>query len=218
MDKSWKRILQDESNKEYFKKLEFFLNEEYSKNVIYPKREDIFNALTYVPLEKIKVVIIGQDPYHGEYQAHGLAFSVQEGTKIPPSLLNIYKELSTDLDLPKPEQGYLVPWAKQGVLLLNAVLTVRADEANSHKNKGWEIFTDKLIFELNLSNTPKVFMLWGKYAQQKESLITNEKHLILKAAHPSPLSARRGFFGCKHFSIANNFLHKKNLLEINWSL
>lgn len=218
MDNEWKRILKKESNKEYFIELKCFLDDEYSKQKIYPKREDVFSALDYASFEETKIIIIGQDPYHGENQSHGLAFSVKPGTKTPPSLVNIYKELSTDLDIKKPDKGYLLPWAKQGVLLLNSVLTVRAGEANSHKNKGWEIFTDKLIFELNLSKEPKVFMLWGKYAQQKEMYLTNEKHLILKAAHPSPLSAKRGFFGCKHFSKANEFLKKNNLLEINWSL
>ncbi len=218
MDNEWKRILEEEFDKEYYIELKYFLNEEYSKHKIYPKREEVFSALNYASFKETKIIIIGQDPYHGENQSHGLAFSVKPENKIPPSLNNIYKELSTDLGIHIPDKGYLLPWAKQGVLLLNSVLTVRAGEANSHKNKGWEIFTDKLIFELNLSKEPKVFMLWGKYAQQKEIFITNENHLILKAAHPSPLSAKRGFFGCKHFSKANKFLKEKNLPEINWSL
>lgn len=218
MNNSWKKIIQEESKKKYFIELNNFLKEEYSQKIIYPKKEEIYSALKYTSLEKIKIVIIAQDPYHGENQSHGLAFSVKPGTKIPPSLRNIYKELSSDLEIQKPDNGYLISWAKQGVLLLNTVLTVRAGEANSHKNRGWEIFTDKLISELNSSETPKVFMLWGKPAQEKEKLLTNKNHLVLKAAHPSPLSATRGFFGCKHFSKANEFLINNNLQEINWDL
>ncbi len=218
MPEYWETFLNEEREKEYFKKLTLFINSEYSTHTIYPKKEEIFSALKETPFEKTKIVIIGQDPYHGENQAHGLAFSVKPGTKIPPSLINIFKELNNDLNISIPETGYLLPWAKQGVLLINTVLTVRAGEANSHKNVGWETFTDKIIMELNSSKYPLVFLLWGKPAQEKEKFLTNKKHLILKAAHPSPLSAFRGFFGCKHFSKSNTYLRKNNLQEINWDL
>ena len=218
MNNNWENFMQEEVEKEYFKKLTLFLNEEYSKNTIYPRREEIYSALEYTSFKNIKVVIIGQDPYHGENQSHGLAFSVKPGTKIPPSLRNIYKELYSDLGIPISNSGYLISWAKEGVFLLNTVLTVRDKEPNSHKNKGWEIFTDALLSKLNSSETPKVFMLWGKSAQEKEKLLTNNRHLILKAAHPSPLSATRGFMGCKHFSKANKFLCENKIIEINWKL
>ena len=218
MPEYWESFLEKERKEEYFKKITQFINTEYSKGIVYPKKEEIFAALRATPFEKTKIVIIGQDPYHGENQAHGLAFSVQPGTKIPPSLINIFKELSTDLEIPVSKTGNLIPWAEQGVLLLNTVLTVRAGEANSHKNKGWEEFTDKVITKLNSSDNPIVFILWGKPAQEKAKLLNNQKHLILKAAHPSPLSAFRGFFGCKHFSKANTYLRNTNLQEINWNL
>lgn len=218
MPEYWESFLEKERKEEYFKKITQFINTEYSKGIVYPKKEEIFAALRATPFEKTKIVIIGQDPYHGENQAHGLAFSVQPGTKIPPSLINIFKELSTDLAIPVSKTGNLIPWAEQGVLLLNTVLTVRAGEANSHKNKGWEEFTDKVITKLNFSDNPIVFILWGKPAQEKAKLLNNQKHLILKAAHPSPLSAFRGFFGCKHFSKANTYLRNNNMQEINWDL
>ncbi|MDD4343903.1 MAG: uracil-DNA glycosylase [Eubacteriales bacterium] len=218
MPEYWESFLEKERKEEYFKKITQFINTEYSKGIVYPKKEEIFAALRATPFEKTKIVIIGQDPYHGENQAHGLAFSVQPGTKIPPSLINIFKELSTDLAIPVSKTGNLIPWAEQGVLLLNTVLTVRAGEANSHKNKGWEEFTDKVITKLNSSDNPIVFILWGKPAQEKAKLLNNQKHLILKAAHPSPLSAFRGFFGCKHFSKANTYLRNNNMQEINWDL
>lgn len=218
MPEYWESFLEKERKEEYFKIITQFINTEYSKGIVYPKKEEIFAALRATPFEKTKIVIIGQDPYHGENQAHGLAFSVQPGTKIPPSLINIFKELSTDLAIPVSKTGNLIPWAEQGVLLLNTVLTVRAGEANSHKNKGWEEFTDKVITKLNSSDNPIVFILWGKPAQEKGRLLNNQKHLILKAAHPSPLSAFRGFFGCKHFSKANTYLRNNNMQEINWDL
>jgi uracil-DNA glycosylase len=218
MYKNWEEIIEEEKQKEYFFTLKEFINKEYSNYNVYPVKEDIFSALKYTPFDKVKIIIIGQDPYHGENQAHGLAFSVKPGTKIPPSLLNIFKELSSDLGISVSKTGYLLPWAKQGVLLLNTVLTVRAGEANSHKNKGWEIFTDRIIKELNNDPQPKVFLLWGRPAQEKEKFLTNSAHLVLKAHHPSPLSASRGFFGCKHFSRANTYLKENNLQEINWNL
>lgn len=218
MNTYWESFIKKERKKEYFQKLENFLDFEYLNYKIYPSREEIFSALNHTAFEDTKVVILGQDPYHGEDQAHGLAFSVRPEKKVPPSLLNIFKELYSDLGINIKGTGNLIPWANQGVLLLNAVLTVRAGEANSHRNKGWEIFTDKLILELNNSDNPRVFILWGRQAQEKEKLLTNLNHLILKAAHPSPLSATRGFFGCKHFSKTNDFLHNNNLQEINWKL
>jgi len=208
-----------EKNKDYFKNLARFINNEYTKYTVYPKKEEIFSALKACELEKVKVVILGQDPYHNENQAHGMSFSVPVSQKdIPPSLQNIYKELSDDLGCYIPNHGYLEKWAKQGVLLLNTVLTVRAHQANSHANIGWEIFTDKVIEELDKSNQPLVFLLWGKPAQRKMSLLKNPNHLILCAPHPSPLSSYRGFFGCKHFSKANQYLKEHNLLPIDWQI
>lgn len=208
-----------EKNKDYFKNLARFINNEYANHTIYPKKEEIFSALKACELEKVKVVILGQDPYHNENQAHGMSFSVPVSQKeIPPSLQNIYKELSDDLGCYIPNHGYLEKWAKQGVLLLNTVLTVRAHQANSHANMGWEIFTDKVIEELDKSNQPLVFLLWGKPAQRKMSLLHNPKHLILCAPHPSPLSSYRGFFGCKHFSKANNYLEEHQLTPIDWQI
>ena len=202
----------------YYKKIREFLKYEYSHYTVYPKMENIFSALKLCDYDDIKVVIIGQDPYHEEGQAHGLSFSVQPGIEIPPSLLNIYKELQSDLGCYIPNNGFLEKWAKQGVLLLNNVLTVRAHMANSHKDCGWETFTDRIIEELNKRETPVVFLMWGSCAKKKELLITNPIHKILKAPHPSPLSAYRGFFGCKHFSTTNNILMENGELPIDWQI
>jgi len=215
---NWFKLLKDEFEKPYFKTLQNFLDEEYTKFTIYPKIENIFNALNKVKYEDVKVVIIGQDPYHEPGQAHGLSFSVEEGVNLPPSLQNIYKELYNDLNVPISHKGNLTCWAKQGVLLLNTVLSVRRGQANSHQNKGWEILTSKIIEILNSRKTPMVFMLWGNSAKKIGEKITNPNHLILKAAHPSPLSAYNGFFGCKHFSKANEFLKSNGLCEIDWQV
>lgn len=215
---SWDEILKDEFQKEYYLKIREFLKQEYSHYKVYPDMHDIFNSLKYADYDDIKVVIIGQDPYHEEGQAHGLSFSVKVGVEIPPSLANIYQELHDDLGCYIPNNGFLEKWAKQGVLLLNNVLTVRAHQANSHKTCGWEIFTDRIIMELNQREKPIVFLMWGACAKQKELLITNPNHYILKAAHPSPLSAYRGFFGCKHFSKANEILIKTNQEPIDWQI
>lgn len=215
---SWDDILKPEFEKEYYKNIREFLKYEYSHYKIYPNMNNIFDSLKYASYENIKVVIIGQDPYHEEGQAHGLSFSVQPGIEIPPSLQNIYKELQDDLGCYIPNNGYLVKWAKQGVLLLNNVLTVRAHQANSHKDKGWEEFTDDIIKILNERKEPIVFMFWGACAKTKEALVTNPNHLILKAVHPSPLSAYRGFFGCKHFSKANDFLKAHGEEPIDWQI
>ncbi len=212
----WDNILADEWEKPYYKELRAFLKTEYSTGRIFPNMHDIFNALKYTSFEDTKVVIIGQDPYHGEGQAHGLCFSVKEGVPHPPSLRNIFKELNSDVGKEIPKSGELTSWAKQGVLLLNAVLTVREANPNSHKDKGWEKFTDRVISELNRKQTPVVFLLWGAYAQKKAEIITNPLHKKLLSVHPSPLSASRGFMGCKHFSKANNLLKEAGLSEINW--
>lgn len=214
----WKNYLNSEFQKDYYIKLRKFLVNEYNSKVIYPNMYDLFNALHFTPYEKVKVVILGQDPYHGPHQAHGLSFSVNPGVKAPPSLVNIYKELHTDLGCYIPNNGYLKKWADQGVLLLNTVLTVRAGEANSHRNKGWEEFTNKVITVLNEKETPIVFILWGNNAISKTSLITNTKHLIIKSVHPSPLSAARGFFGSKPFSKTNDFLTSTNQTPIDWQI
>jgi len=214
----WKMALNDEFNKDYYKNLYQFVKDEYSKRVIYPPSDDIFNALHLTPLNDVKCVILGQDPYHGEHQAHGLCFSVQKGIAIPKSLVNIYKELHDDLGCYIPNNGFLEKWAKQGVLMLNTVLTVRAHEANSHQGKGWEEFTDAIIKKVNEQDRPIVYMLWGKPAQSKIKMLTNPKHLILKTVHPSPLSAYRGFFGCKHFSKANEFLEANGCDPIDWQI
>lgn len=214
----WDGILRDEFEKDYYKKIREFLKYEYSHYTVYPKMENIFSALKLCDYDDIKVVIIGQDPYHEEGQAHGLSFSVQPGIAIPPSLLNIYKELQSDLGCYIPNNGFLEKWAKQGVLLLNNVLTVRAHEANSHKDCGWETFTDRIVIELNKREKPVIFLMWGSCAKQKELLITNPIHKILKAPHPSPLSSYRGFFGCKHFSKANNILLENGELPIDWQI
>ncbi len=213
-DNDWDEVLKGEFDKPYYKKLHQFLKEEYSSRTIYPDMYDIFNALRYTPYNKVKVLILGQDPYHEPGQAHGLAFSVQKGVKVPPSLVNIYKELHDDIGFKIPSHGYLKEWADQGVLLLNAVLTVRRGQANSHKGKGWEIFTDEVIKKLNEREEPVVFILWGANARSKKKYITNPNHHILESPHPSPLSAYRGFFGCKFFSKTNSLLKE----PIDWTI
>ena len=216
----WDLVLHDEFKKDYYLKLHDFLKAEYTNPTlrIFPDMYDIFNAFKYTSYENARVVIIGQDPYHEIHQAHGLCFSVQKGVKIPPSLVNIYKELHDDLGCSIPNHGDLTSWAKQGVLLLNTVLTVREGQANSHKDQGWEIFTDNVIRIMNAKETPVVFILWGAPARKKQALITNPKHLILTCAHPSPLSAYNGFFGCKHFSKTNDFLKNNGLEPIDWQI
>ena len=212
----WDGILSDEWEKPYYRQLHSFLKEEYSKMRIYPDMYDIFNALKYTPFADTRAVIIGQDPYHGPGQAHGLCFSVKKGVPLPPSLVNIYKEITDDLGVTMPQHGELTGWAKQGVLLLNTVLTVRAGQPNSHKDKGWEIFTDRVISELNRKETPVVFLLWGANAEKKARVITNPIHKKLITVHPSPLSAYRGFFGCRHFSKANEILISSGQPPIKW--
>ncbi len=214
----WDGLLKDEFEKEYYLKLREFLKKEYFTYQVYPNMYDIFNALKFTSYSDVKAVIIGQDPYHGPGQAHGLCFSVQKGVAIPPSLQNMYKELYSDLGIPPANHGYLKKWADNGVLMMNAVLTVRGGQANSHRNMGWEIFTDKVIELLNKREQPIVFILWGNNAKQKMKLITNPNHLILQAAHPSPLSAFNGFFGCKHFSKTNDFLLSKGIEPIDWKI
>ena len=215
----WLPSIEGEFRKPYYKELYQFVKEEYSKHVVYPPSDDIFNALHLTPLKEVKVLILGQDPYINEHEAHGLCFSVlPEQKKLPPSLQNIYKELNADLGCEIPNNGYLKKWAEQGVLLLNTVLTVRAHESNSHKGKGWENFTDAIIRAVNEQDRPIVYMLWGSHAQQKIPMLNNPKHLILKAPHPSPLSAHRGFFGCRHFSQANEFLEKNGIEPIDWQI
>jgi uracil-DNA glycosylase len=215
---NWKDSLINEYNSEYYKELTAFLKNEYSTKVIYPPATEIFNALKYTPLSRVKAVILGQDPYHEPNQAHGLCFSVLPGNPAPPSLENIYKELKDDCGCYIPNNGYLKKWADQGVLLLNTVLTVRAHAANSHAGHGWERFTDAVIKAVNEENRPIVFLLWGSPAQKKAAFLNNPNHLILKAPHPSPLSAYRGFFGCKHFSKANEFLTSNECTPIDWQI
>lgn len=214
----WDEILKGEFEKEYYLNLREFLKREYFTYHIFPNMYDIFNALKYTSYSDVKAVIIGQDPYHGAGQAHGLCFSVQKGVAVPPSLQNIYKEIYEDLGIPPANHGYLKKWADSGVLMMNAVLTVREGQANSHKGKGWEIFTDRVIELLNEREKPIVFLLWGGNAKQKIRLITNPNHLILQAAHPSPLSAFNGFFGCRHFSKANEFLVNHGMEPIDWRI
>lgn len=214
----WLEAIGGEFSKPYYKDLYKFIIEEYSKYTIYPPKNDLLNAFAYTKLKDVKVVILGQDPYHEPGQAHGLAFSVLPGQPAPPSLVNIYNELKDDLGCYIPNNGYLKKWADQGVLLLNTVLTVRAHNANSHKGKGWEQFTDAVIRALNEEDRPIVFLLWGRPAQMKASMLNNPKHLVLKAPHPSPLSAYRGFFGCKNFSICNEFLEKNGQKPIDWQI
>ena len=215
---SWDEILKDEFKKDYYLRLRAFLKQEYRTRTIYPNMNNIFNAFKFTSYEDVKAVIIGQDPYHGPNQAHGLCFSVQKGVAPPPSLQNIFKEINSDLGIPIPQSGDLTKWAKQGVMLLNTVLTVRTGQANSHKGMGWEIFTDKVIEILNERERPIIFLLWGTPAKSKAKLITNPRHYILSAVHPSPLSAYNGFFGCKHFSKTNEILKSLGQPEIDWSL
>lgn len=214
----WDIVLESEFKKEYFYNLLKFVQGEYARKVVFPPKKEVFKAFRYTPYKNVKVVILGQDPYHGEGEAEGLSFSVKEGIKKPPSLNNIFKELHDDLGCSIPTNGSLVPWAKQGVLLLNTVLTVIKDKAASHKGIGWETFTDEVIKKINEHETPVVFILWGSFARSKKQLITNPKHLIIESAHPSPLSAYNGFFGSRPFSRANEFLIKNNLKPIDWSI
>ena len=214
----FKKILEEESKKEYMIKLKEFIDNEYNTKTIFPERKNIMNAMKYTPYENVKVVIVGQDPYHGVGEAHGLSFSVQPGIKTPPSLVNIYKELNRDLGCYIPNNGYLVKWAKEGVLLLNSVLTVVKDNPGSHRGKGWETFTDTVIKSLNDKEEPIVFLLWGNYAKEKAMYITNPKHLVLKTSHPSPFSVRNGFDGCSHFSKANKFLEQNGIKPIDWQI
>jgi uracil-DNA glycosylase len=216
IDDSWKVRLKDEFQKDYFLKLTDFVREEYDTKTIYPPGALIFNAFNLCPFDRIKAVIIGQDPYHGPGQAHGLCFSVRQGVEFPPSLKNIFKEIEHDLGIPKPSTGNLERWAQQGVLLLNATLTVRAHQAGSHQGKGWELFTDSVISILNREKKNIVFFLWGSFAQKKGETIDESRHLILKSVHPSPLSASRGFFGNKHFSRCNEYLIRNGLEQVDW--
>ncbi len=214
----WDLLLKEEFNKDYFKKLMEFIKQEYKEKTIYPKQTEVFNAFRYTDFDNVKVVILGQDPYHGPNQAEGLSFSVSDEVLKPPSLKNIFKELEDDLNIPFPTKNSLKPWAKEGVLLLNAVLTVQEHTPTSHKDKGWETFTDNVISVINKKDTPVVFILWGSYARNKKDLITNPIHYIIESPHPSPFSARTGFFGSKPFSKANAFLNKTGQKEINWSI
>lgn len=218
LQNDWQPLLAPEIHKPYFQEFVEFLKSEYETQTIYPPAKDVFNALHYTAYEDVKAVILGQDPYHGPDQAHGLCFSVQPGVKIPPSLANIYKELNDDLGLPIPDHGYLENWAKQGVLMINAVLTVRAGLAGSHSKMGWETFTDRIIKLLNEREKPVVFILWGGYARKKAKMITNPNHRVLEAPHPSPLSSYRGFFGSKPFSQTNEFLIETGQEPIDWQV
>lgn len=216
IETSWKKVLQAEFDKKYFEELAAFVRNEYKTKLIFPPASLIFNTFEQCPFDKVKVVIIGQDPYHGDGQAHGLCFSVNDGVTFPPSLINIFKEIERDLGKPMPPSGNLIRWAQQGVLLLNATLTVQAHAAGSHQGRGWETFTDAVIHKLAQEKKQLVFMLWGSYAQKKGAFINEKEHLVLKSVHPSPLSAYRGFIGNNHFSLANNYLKQKGLTEINW--
>ncbi len=218
IDNDWLPAMNAEFKKPYYADLYKFVKEEYSKVAVYPPSDEIFSALHLTPLSKVKVVIIGQDPYHNVGQAHGLCFSVRPEVEIPPSLVNIYKELQSDLGCKIPNNGYLVKWAEQGVLLLNTVLTVRAHQANSHQGKGWEQFTDAIIRAVNAEERPIAYLLWGRPAQSKMNMLNNPKHKVFTAPHPSPLSAHRGFFGCKHFSQANKFLEENGVEPIDWQI
>lgn len=215
INKKWDIILEEEFRKPYFKELGIRLKNDYKTKIIFPEYNNIFNALRYTDYDQVKIVILGQDPYHGENQAHGLAFSVMDNVKRPPSLNNIFKELENDLNI-RREKNSLDDWAKQGIFLLNAIMTVEKDQPLSHKGIGWEIFTDNIIRKLNERNEPIVFVLWGSFARSKKELITNPQHLIIENVHPSPLSAHRGFFGSKPFSEINSFLGKNNIEKINW--
>ena len=212
----WDALLADEFEKDYYLQLREFLKQEYRTARVYPPMKDIFNALKYTSYSDVKIVILGQDPYHGEGQAHGMCFSVRPGVPMPPSLQNIFKELHDDIGIFPPQSGCLVPWAREGVLLMNTVLTVREGQPNSHKDKGWEILTDRIISLLGERETPMVFLLWGANARKKKELITRPQHLILECPHPSPLSAYAGFFGCRHFSKCNDFLKKHGETPIDW--
>lgn len=215
----WDNILSNEFNKDYYIKLKNYLENEYKTHTVYPKKENIFNALKYTSYSDVKAVIIGQDPYHGEGQSHGLCFSVKKGIKPPPSLKNIFREIKDDIGIDNTNShGELTRWAENGVLLLNTILTVRASQPNSHKGIGWELFTDSIIKHLNIREKPVVFILWGNNAKAKVKLITNPKHKILTSVHPSPLSSFNGFFGCKHFSKTNNFLNENGIEEIDWNI
>ncbi len=214
----WDEILKDEFEKQYFKDLMDFVTNEYKTKTIYPYFPNIFNALKYTDYDDVKVVIIGQDPYHGIGEAHGLSFSVLEGVNKPPSLKNIFKELKDDLGIDEPKEGNLTSWTKEGVMLLNSVLTVEKDKPASHQNKGWETFTDEVIKKINEKTTSVVFLLWGSFARSKRALITNPIHCIIESAHPSPFSAYKGFFGTRPFSKANEFLKKNNIKEVNWEI
>lgn len=214
----WDSILNEEIEKKYFKDIMEFIESEYASKTVYPPKNEIFNAFKFTSLSEVKVVILGQDPYHEKGQAHGLAFSTPEGRPIPRSLKNIFKEIEEEYGYPIPDSGCLEKWAKQGVFLLNTVLTVREGEANSHSNCGWQTFTDNVIKILNDQNQPIVFLLWGKQAERKKELLKNPNHLVLVTSHPSPFSARRGFFGCNHFRLANEYLRKNDMGEIDWKL
>ena len=218
IEPSWYSLLEDEFNKEYFIKLREFIKEEYSTKTVYPRGRDIFSAFNSTPVDHVKAVIIGQDPYHGPGQAHGLCFSVPDGIKKPPSLVNIFKEISDDIGCDIPDSGNLKKWTREGVLLLNSSLSVIAGKANSHKDCGWEQFTNSAISKLSSIKKNIVFLLWGNYAIKKEDLIDKDRHLILKTVHPSPLSAYNGFFGCKHFSKTNEYLSHYNKTQVNWNL
>ena len=218
LNNRWQELLSEEFNANYFSGLEQFLEKEYREKRIFPARQDIWNAFKYTDYDEVKVLLLGQDPYHGEGLAHGLSFSVQPGVRIPPSLRNIYKELQADLGIPIPETGYLKKWAEEGVMLLNTVLTVREGEANSHRGKGWEKLTDKAISLLNEREKPVIFLLWGRPAQEKQRLIDTSRHVVIASPHPSPLSANRGFFGSAPFSKVNAELRRLGMKEIDWSL
>ena len=215
---NFKEIIEEESKKEYFKELQSFVDEEYKNKTVFPERKNIFASLETTPYDKVKVVIIGQDPYHGEGEAHGLSFSVNPGIKIPPSLKNIYKELNSEYGCYIPNNGYLKKWAEQGVLLLNTVLTVEKDKPTSHQGKGWETFTDRIIEEIDKKDDPVVFLLWGNFAKSKKALLNNSKHLVLESPHPSPFSARHGFFGNNHFKLVNEYLAKNGIKPIDWQI
>lgn len=218
IEEGWKEVLWEDFRSPYFSELKSFLVEEKKHYTVYPPGRLIFNAFNHTPFARVKVVILGQDPYHGKGQAHGLCFSVPHGIPPPPSLVNVFKELHADLGLPVPGHGNLEPWANQGVLLVNATLTVRAGQAGSHQNRGWETFTNRVIEKISDQKQGVVFLLWGRYAQAKESMIDGQKHLVLKAPHPSPFSAHNGFFGCRHFSRTNAFLEEQGMDRINWAL
>jgi len=218
IDNDWLPYLKPEFGKDYYKDLYNFIKKAYGESVVYPPSEDIFNALKYTPYSNVKVVLVGQDPYHEPGQAHGLSFSVRPGVKTPPSLLNMYKEIKAEFGYDIPNNGYLKKWADQGVLLLNTVLTVKSGIANSHKNKGWEQFTDAVIKAVNQKDSPVVYFLWGNNARAKKALIDNPKHLVLETVHPSPLSANNGFFGCGHFKMANDYLVKNGIDPIDWKI